>query len=164
MIEWPISGTIEHRYNEELFMLLRTLICVLMLTGPVFAEEPTCTFRAETKEEAFHFIMCLTRKLAWYAENKYRIALPEHPSLKELFATGGKVSSDEEAHYREIFYREVYHSDAYQEPLQSVAVEKQLIDTVFMKLKQLQQNWRFRVMSDYVVQVGVTIATVTQVI
>jgi GNAT superfamily N-acetyltransferase len=109
---------------------------------------PEVTFRAQTKEEAFHFILYLSKKLSWFKHNGYTVPLPQHKAFDILYRQG-KVTKDEEELLRTVFYSEVYKTESFKNSLQSVSQFQDTIKLVLRQLCTLHQNWGFALLPAY---------------
>lgn len=109
---------------------------------------PKVTFRAQTKEEAFHFILYLSKKLSWFKQNGYTIPLPQHKAFDTLYIQG-KVARDEEELLRAVFYNEVYTVESFKNGLQSISQFQDTIKLVLGRLYTLHQNWGFTLLPAY---------------
>lgn len=109
---------------------------------------PKIIFRAQTKEEAFSFILYLSKKLSWFKQNGYTIPLPEHQAFKNLYVLG-EATKDEEMLLKTVFYNEVYTFEDFTNGLQVISSIENIMSSVLERLYSLNQNWGFKLMPLY---------------
>ncbi len=114
---------------------------------PAFAL-PKIIFRAQTKEEAFSFVLYLSKKLPWFKQNGYKIPLPQHIAFQNLYEQG-LVAQDEEMRLRDIFYDEIYTVSDFTKGLRITSSMENAISCLFERLYPLHRNWGFKLMSCY---------------
>jgi len=109
---------------------------------------PEVVYRGETKEEAFSFITYLVRKLPWFKENGYNIALPEHKDFEDIYKKPEFLIEREE-HLKGIFFQEIYDVSKFDDSLAIICQSENVVKRALEKLAPLAKNWGFKLKSKY---------------
>lgn len=106
-------------------MFYNSILACLFFLNFLSAQEPVLIFRPQTPEEAFSYIEDLYRRLPWFNENGYQVALPAHSN------------------------NEIYDLSLYDRSLQNLKESEPLIMQGLNKLAALNENWGFNFMEKY---------------
>lgn len=106
-------------------------------------------YRGETKEEAFSFVMYLVKKLPWFNENGYKIALPTHKVFESMYANPKLITEEDEKRLETIFYEEIYDISKFDDNLAVLRRTEGTVKKALEKLAVLEKAWGFKVKSKY---------------
>ena len=124
-------------------------ILSFILFKNVHTEQSEVIFCAPTKEEAFDQALFYIRRLPFYIQNNYRVDLPKHKILTELYLKPEPLSDCDLNYLKNMFYTEIYDSTAYDKGLKEVQKTRELVEASFEKLAVLHENWDFKLMQQY---------------
>ena len=103
--------------------------------------------RPQTAQEAFEYLSYVLKRVPFYREKGYSVALPKHP-LFNGFKNRPDQTGDKSRNI-EIFEKEVYSPDDFTAGLSVLKKYEDSFDEVFKKLNLLNKKWGFKTFPKY---------------
>lgn len=119
------------------------------LRASEFKSDPEIIYRGQAKEEAFSFVMYLTKKLPWFNANGYNVSLPQHKMFEKLYQNPALITEKDVDSLRNIFYAEVYDESRFAAILEAIRQTKGILKNALQKLNFLKNNWGFDIKRRY---------------
>lgn len=134
-------------------IILSLIISSILAYKPLSSKTPEIIFRAPTQKEAFFYCANTIKTLDWLKEHGYDAPLPQHNNFKKFYSDPEKMTDSDITALEKVFNNEIYKTADFDEGLnkglKDIHLNKNNLEKIFIKLEQLQNNWKFKLIPTY---------------
>ncbi len=112
--------------------------------------QPAIIIRAQTAEEEFKYLTRTLKRMPFYRQNGYTVALPEDPVFKEIVQKSqDDLRGMDQKALKLLFFDKIYDPSFFEPGIQKLEKARQTIESALPVYEELNQMWGFQLFPVY---------------